>query len=146
MSGYYTPRDNEVFNVEVAPRQNINIMGEDGVKLLEDLQNQPEGEMTFEPDDSRDYFINNADGTVIRVAGVVTINGVRWYLKIGTHKYPRDIIDFVKQCPEQSKRISNRFSNNIEPNKSKNMFKVDPQPHPASYANIKAAEQMKYSI
>jgi hypothetical protein len=95
--------------LDIKPFHALYRLDEDEQATLDAFLNEPQVEIYYDLNDERDYAVGfeTADGIkVARISDTVTINGVRWHLVPGKNLLPKSVYEFLKQCPEQCRRIS----------------------------------------
>lgn len=97
-------------------------MDEQQQKMVDGWINGPKVEMFYDLNDETDYAVPYFDmdgkAQVARISECVTINGVRWHLQPGKNVVPKEIYEFLLQCPDQR-----RLMRPPEPNKANHLGK-----------------------
>lgn len=78
-------------------------------ETLEAFLKAPKVDIYYDLNDQTDYavpYMKDGKTLVARISDTVTINGVRWHLFPGKNKIPAPVYEFLKQCPEQRRRLS----------------------------------------
>lgn len=91
--------------IELPAYRKLCIADDNDRKTLETFEQEPMVEVYCEPDNGRDYFISNADGSITRVAECININGTQWIIPVQVPiKIPQSVYQHWMACQEQMKR------------------------------------------
>jgi hypothetical protein len=96
--------------VSLPAYRKICIADDNDRKTLEQFEKESKVEIYLEPDNGRDYFVSNADGSITRVAVCANINGTQWLVPAQQKtKIPKSVYAFLMQCDETAKRVKQPF-------------------------------------
>lgn len=92
--------------VSLPAYRKICVADDNDRKTLEKFEKEARMDIYLEPDNGRDYFVSNVDGSITRVAVCANINGTQWIIPAQQRtKIPKSVYEFLIQCEETARRV-----------------------------------------
>lgn len=97
--------------VEMKAYQPLGKLDDQDIETMDAWMKEKQVEIFYDLNDETDYAVGFIDfdgkAGVARISDCVTINGIRWNLQPGKNLVPKSVYEFIMQCPEQRRRVSN---------------------------------------